>query len=50
MNPFLIISAELDTDDGQAVTTAAKAPAKTFLAANDDRYSKTYYGDKAANE
>lgn len=49
MNPFLIISAELDADEDQAVKTAP-APKATFTAANDDRYSKTYYGDKAANE
>lgn len=48
MNPFLIIAAELDADEEQAVA-ATKTP-KTVVAANDDRYSKTYYGDKAANE
>lgn len=50
MNPFLIISAELDADEEQAVTTAVTKAPKTVVAANDDRYSKTYYGDKAINE
>jgi len=49
MNPFLVISAELEADEKKA-SPQASTPAKPVVAANDDRYSKVYYGEKAANE
>lgn len=49
MNPFLIIAAELDSDENQTVGQE-KQKQKAVFAANDDRYSTTCYGSKAANE
>jgi hypothetical protein len=51
MNPFLIIAADLDNFDKKPAEQAKqKQKNKPAFAANDDRYSKTYYGDKAVNE